>query len=71
MPISPDIKNPLLSNMNTEAKLFGEKNKNYEEIQAMEISETSICGDLLKTGCKSGSKMLSEENSQIISKHSI
>jgi len=57
--------------MNTEAKLFGEKNKNYEEIQAMEISETSICGDLLKTGCKSGSKMLSEENSQIISKHSI
>jgi hypothetical protein len=63
MPISPEIKNPLLSNMNTDIKqkIFVEKDKNNDSIHAMEISETSICGDLLKTECKSGSNLLTEQ----------
>jgi len=51
--------------MNTDIKKkkFEIKNKNYEPIEVMEISETSICGELLKTDCKSGSRMLSEQES--------
>ena len=36
------------------------KRIDYKPIEVMEITETSINEELLKTGCKTGSMMLSE-----------
>jgi hypothetical protein len=67
-PVSPDIKNPLLCSINTDVKFnlqlkTEKKHRNYEPIPVMEISESSINEDILKTGCKTGSAMITEYNS--------